>query len=694
MTTQAKQALPGSNRRTRTSFAVVGLAISMGAYSVPIPNHPESAIAAESPVGEPLPNVSNPLEMAAVSQTADSAPSNPSSDAQPAQIKHTIQDGQTLWTVARFYGIDAALIASANRMSLDETLRVGQVLIIPTDSRLAQTVESSDAPTASPSYYGPVSGQASPDSRQTEQALEAKIRQQKSLEVLRQKGANLRAKLAVAPKRPQVEPPVASSQPNLAVQQPASSLAIQPSLQRQPSDTDASVSTTVRAGNGLNIPTVLQKAQPAAVQPTVPSVLPSAESNSLAYNPAEHSSEQLGGSSEKSAASSHQVSPGETLGSIAKTYGVSVDELSQANRISDPNFIFVDQVLKLPASAQSSSRPYRSIAVLPNIDSATGSAVATVVSPSSTQTSEVATSAPFVGKTTPRSSSSAERLVRYNNVNTLKSEIDQLRDKYRSKAAQNEQADQFVQVQPAVQAQTTRPAQVAVSVTTPAPQISERVNPEFDAQRYSALRGQLRQKLEQSRSTQAVQAPQPSLATRAVSERRQPQVVATAPLGSERYDPLVQAKIGRAVAPDLPSLGTGREYLPGAPGEVAGGYIWPTKGVLTSGYGWRWGRMHRGIDIAGPVGTPIVAAADGVVTYAGWNSGGYGYLVEVQHADGSMTLYAHNDRILVQVGQQVAQGQQISEMGSTGYSTGPHLHFEVHPAGRGAVNPMAMLPRS
>ena len=117
-----------------------------------------------------------------------------------------------------------------------------------------------------------------------------------------------------------------------------------------------------------------------------------------------------------------------------------------------------------------------------------------------------------------------------------------------------------------------------------------------------------------------------------------------------------------------------------------------THGTLTSGYGWRWGRMHRGIDVAGPVGTPIVSAAPGVVERAGWNSGGYGNLVEVRHADGSMTRYAHNSRIIVRAGQQVAQGQHIADMGSTGYSTGPHLHFEVHVPSRGTVNPMAMLP--
>jgi murein DD-endopeptidase MepM/ murein hydrolase activator NlpD len=135
--------------------------------------------------------------------------------------------------------------------------------------------------------------------------------------------------------------------------------------------------------------------------------------------------------------------------------------------------------------------------------------------------------------------------------------------------------------------------------------------------------------------------------------------------------------------------------LPNAGGSaLTQQFAWPARGVFTSGYGPRWGRMHRGIDIAGPVGTPIVAAADGVVVTAEWNSGGFGNLVEIQHTDGSKTLYAHNNRMFVRPGQAVTQGEQIAEMGSTGRSTGPHLHFEIHPAGQGATNPMMFLNRS
>ncbi|NJN19935.1 MAG: M23 family metallopeptidase [Leptolyngbya sp. RL_3_1] len=141
----------------------------------------------------------------------------------------------------------------------------------------------------------------------------------------------------------------------------------------------------------------------------------------------------------------------------------------------------------------------------------------------------------------------------------------------------------------------------------------------------------------------------------------------------------------------MPILPDSSEYLPEAPSHFSG-YVWPAQGVLTSGYGWRWGRMHQGIDVAGPVGTPIYAAAPGVVQRSGWNSGGYGNMVEVRHPDGSMTRYAHNSRLLVESGQQVRQGQQIAEMGSTGFSTGPHLHFEIHLPEHGPVNPIAHLP--
>jgi murein DD-endopeptidase MepM/ murein hydrolase activator NlpD len=142
--------------------------------------------------------------------------------------------------------------------------------------------------------------------------------------------------------------------------------------------------------------------------------------------------------------------------------------------------------------------------------------------------------------------------------------------------------------------------------------------------------------------------------------------------------------------PEMPRFG--EEQRPGSFQKGSVAWTWPAQGVFTSGYGWRWGRMHKGIDVANNVGTPIVAAAAGRITFAGWHDGGYGYLVEITHEDGSTSLYGHNSRILVREGDEVAMGQTISEMGSTGRSTGPHLHFEIHPPGSGAVNPLQFLP--
>lgn len=117
---------------------------------------------------------------------------------------------------------------------------------------------------------------------------------------------------------------------------------------------------------------------------------------------------------------------------------------------------------------------------------------------------------------------------------------------------------------------------------------------------------------------------------------------------------------------------------------------WPVTGSISSRYGWRWGRMHRGLDIQGPVGTPIEAVLDGVVSFAGWDRGGYGYRVDISHPNGMTTLYAHGQQILVDVGDRVTRGQPIMTRGSTGRSTGPHLHFEIRRNGV-AIDPESML---
>ena len=120
--------------------------------------------------------------------------------------------------------------------------------------------------------------------------------------------------------------------------------------------------------------------------------------------------------------------------------------------------------------------------------------------------------------------------------------------------------------------------------------------------------------------------------------------------------------------------------------------IWPCSGDVSSPYGLRWGGsdFHPGIDIANDMGTPIVATADGVVEVAGWNSGGYGNMVDIDHGNGIMTRYGHASQVVVTAGQPVKRGQIIAYMGSTGFSTGPHCHYEVHVNGQ-VVNPASYL---
>ncbi|BBN19330.1 lipoprotein NlpD [Marchantia polymorpha subsp. ruderalis] len=110
-----------------------------------------------------------------------------------------------------------------------------------------------------------------------------------------------------------------------------------------------------------------------------------------------------------------------------------------------------------------------------------------------------------------------------------------------------------------------------------------------------------------------------------------------------------------------------------------------TEGFVSSPFGWRWGAFHEGVDLAADQGTPILASDKGTVTFAGW-SGGYGYLIAIQHEGGFITRYAHCCSIHARVGQQVARGQHVAAVGSTGRSSGPHLHFEVRRNGE-ALDP-------
>ncbi|HWF29325.1 MAG TPA: M23 family metallopeptidase [Mycobacterium sp.] len=121
-------------------------------------------------------------------------------------------------------------------------------------------------------------------------------------------------------------------------------------------------------------------------------------------------------------------------------------------------------------------------------------------------------------------------------------------------------------------------------------------------------------------------------------------------------------------------------------------YVMPTKGIFTSNFGYRWGVLHAGIDLANSIGTPIFAVSDGNVIDAG-PTAGYGMWVKLRHADGTVTLYGHVNTTLVSVGQRVMAGDQIATMGNRGNSTGPHLHFEVLKGGTERIDPVPWLAK-
>jgi murein DD-endopeptidase MepM/ murein hydrolase activator NlpD len=121
-------------------------------------------------------------------------------------------------------------------------------------------------------------------------------------------------------------------------------------------------------------------------------------------------------------------------------------------------------------------------------------------------------------------------------------------------------------------------------------------------------------------------------------------------------------------------------------------FVKPTQGIFTSGYGYRWGALHGGVDIANAIGTPIYAVSDGVVVDVG-PTAGYGALVKLRHSDGTVTLYGHVNSWNVSLGERVFAGDQIATIGNRGNSTGPHLHLEVLVNGTDRIDPVPWLAK-
>jgi len=153
----------------------------------------------------------------------------------------------------------------------------------------------------------------------------------------------------------------------------------------------------------------------------------------------------------------------------------------------------------------------------------------------------------------------------------------------------------------------------------------------------------------------------------------------------------IEADLQQKIQAQIAASTAGGAPLPAGPvpAPSASGLVWPVDGILTSGFGIRWGSMHEGIDIAAPEGTPIRAAASGTVILAAY-TGGYGNYTCIDHGGGLSTCYGHQSGYAVSSGSSVSQGDTIGYVGSTGHSTGPHLHFEVRINGA-AQDPLGYL---
>ncbi|MGA1600954.1 MAG: LysM peptidoglycan-binding domain-containing protein [Prochlorothrix sp.] len=584
-------------------------------------------------------------------------------------IPYRVQPGDTLEKIARDHSVPRTALMEVNNLQNPNMLVVNQLLGIPRTGDVELMASALGLP-----EFGETYAVSTEESRSTALAL-AEVAP----------GQNPETRVAAL-----VEPAVPSPEETIARLGAPTAAAVEPTT--LPIVPIAGVESP-------EVPLVVASvAQPAAPVISVPGVV-------------------SGNGSLGRSGGIYAVQPGDTLFKIARSHGIPVQELANHNQIYDPNHIFVNQQLNIPGAAPQLATPVSTPTTVATttLNPGLGYDLTPRITPESTPAVT-----PSLPGTRPQDSQTQDPQVSPH-IQSLLGEIEALRAKYRTESEVRATSTAAPAAVPAaatmaatVATPTLAPPPVSASapvspaatlatpaVTAPAPgmvatptvqpaatpeetvallPVSDRVNPEFRGP--STVTPAAEVSLLDPLQTQT---PEPVTAPVSAEE----QLLAAAPIGAENYDPLVQSLLGQQVSPQLPAVGAD----PFLPDEVANGFIWPAQGMLTSGYGWRWGRMHKGIDIAAPVGTPIVAASNGVVTFAGWNSGGYGNLVEIQHPDGTVTLYAHNSRILVRPGQRVGQGQQIAEMGSTGYSTGPHLHFEIHPSGQGAVNPMAYLPR-
>lgn len=731
---------PKVNRRVRTKAAMIGLAISMGATSLLVTRQSDQAQAAV-PVGSQkatstipaIPDTevkfaSTKLESQAVSSA--SVPENPVI-VEPTAVSQ-VPGLEAKWQVAA-KGMSLQVPAS-ERFSQGTAVYKNSTYLNPQVAQgLNNTLAEASFPTVNNLSESSADGvgianaslTAQPQTVATSTAANSEInaqlkaQQEFALNRLQEKSNRLRNSLAQLRSRETKD----LSQADMGLVQPTT--VVEKTVLAQ-SDTSGD------ASKANLISKLKQKTQTTALTPAKPTVI--ASSTRTAY----------------------EVKPGDTLAAIASRYNTSVSELVKANNLNNPNELKISQQLIIPAvqieatvasnptvasttfvesskapkvdnspinigSANSYLPSSKSPAIADNSNITVPTPVTVQIQANSATNLETAPTATSYGvggeNQVPQTfaemqqfKAPANRVARVNNNNndrlrSLQAEIQRLQQKYRTQQSGNSvvsaapsETNNAAMLTPIstpnnfTVPNAARPNSVAIQIPVPTPirsnysvqpikpqfhaavRPSEAVNPEFLPNLGSASQWT------PSRAPSATKVATPSV-----------RVNSSDSLGMMR---------GRTVSPQvIPPLAAVDQYLPRPIDELTPppststlAYTWPAKGALTSGFGMRWGRPHKGIDIANSTGTPVVASAEGTIEKAGWNKGGYGNLVEIRHPDGSTTRYAHNSKILVQPGQQVNQGETIALMGSTGHSTGPHTHFEIHPSGKGAVNPIAMLP--
>ncbi|MGD1948195.1 MAG: peptidoglycan DD-metalloendopeptidase family protein [Leptolyngbyaceae cyanobacterium] len=611
---------------------MLGLALSVGASGVLFADSEATAAVGSFVIASSAASSESP-QLPSVLHSQLEPPSTSSQT-----VYHTVQQGDSLWQIAQEHQVEIQDIKIANRISPDATLQVGQVIKVPSEEHKSSLVsllpatqkDTGGQQAQTPNLERLVAGISNSDDR----TIAARLPQAEAKDV-----ANEPAIIATE----ELTGDVSLRSAGLVSQ----SDGFQADLEQLASAQD----DTVDALSASNL--------------SVDELSPSANAIDTASD-------------------GYEVVPGDTVEDIAISLGITPDKLATVNALEDPDFIVVGETLSLPedvtsnlsiSEATSIAQTSAEVAVSSSLNSFDGARLSRLQSTVETRINNAPSTlqrlrggqggfiAAQPDKVALESLNSAQApAIEDPYTADLIADVSTARELAPVEA--NGTVSQELEVAVAANAET----EIALNASVVAvPDSSSVVNPEFKSDQLEA---------------------------RAVSDTSSstaPELLAAAPLDPSVYVSSPSPAVGQVVSPEMPILPSADEYLPEAP-DYFNGYIWPTRGTLTSGYGWRWGRMHRGIDVAGPVGTPIVAAAPGVVEKAGWNSGGYGNMVEVRHADGSMTRYAHNSRITVRSGQRVAQGQHIADMGSTGYSTGPHLHFEVHLPNRGTINPMAMLP--